>query len=75
MKNINLNLFIVQVFVTVFLALSIGLQVAMIVIGIIYKNQCAYQRNIPVWLIVGGVFGILSALLRTISTYLGQRQR
>lgn len=53
--------------ITVVFAISIALPITMIILGTIYKDDCTYQKNIPIWLIVAGSFGCLSSVLRTIS--------
>ncbi|XP_062514304.1 transmembrane protein 272-like isoform X2 [Corticium candelabrum] len=46
------------VLVTVFMALP----VSMVVMGALYKDDCKYQKYIPIYLIVGGAFGIVRTL-------------
>jgi hypothetical protein len=53
--------------ITVMFAISAALPIAMIVIGSLYKDKCPINYKIPIWLIVSGVFGCLSALVRTAS--------
>ncbi|XP_070554016.1 transmembrane protein 272-like [Ptychodera flava] len=43
--------------------LTMGIPIAMIVIGSIYLDDCPAEKNIPIYLIVCGVFTILSYLL------------
>lgn len=52
---------------TIFFAISIAMPITMIVIGAIYKDQCTIERYIPIWLIVAGVFGCISSIVRTAS--------
>ncbi|XP_040925706.1 transmembrane protein 272-like [Betta splendens] len=40
-----------------------ALPIAQIVIGSVYLNECPRQHYIPIYLIVGGVFGLFIALL------------
>ena len=43
-------------------ALLLAVPIAMVVIGSLYVNDCPLQRYIPIYLIVGGVFGLLKNL-------------
>ncbi|RNA21527.1 hypothetical protein BpHYR1_030629 [Brachionus plicatilis] len=54
-----------SLFITIFFAISSAIPIAMIVIGAIYKDDCPIDNRIPIWLIVSGVFGLLSTLIRT----------
>ncbi|XP_065176699.1 transmembrane protein 272-like isoform X2 [Sycon ciliatum] len=47
---------------TIVSCIMLGLPIAMIVIGAIYKNDCEAQRFIPIYLIVAGSFGVVRAL-------------
>ncbi|XP_045204660.1 transmembrane protein 272-like [Mercenaria mercenaria] len=52
---------------TIMLAVVMAIPVAMIVMGAIHKDDCPAERMIPIYLIVGGSFGIvknLSSLLQ-----------
>lgn len=55
---------------TIFLAILLAIPIAMIAIGAVYKDDCPAERFIPIYLIVGGVFGII----KNISS-LGQRAK
>ena len=37
---------------------------AAIVIGSVFHKKCTIQSNIPIWLIVSGVFGVLYSIMR-----------
>ncbi|KAK3099306.1 hypothetical protein FSP39_002391 [Pinctada imbricata] len=50
------------VFVTVLVGISMVLPMAMISVGVKYLSDCPVQRKIPVYLLVGGCFGILKIL-------------
>ncbi|EDO47125.1 predicted protein, partial [Nematostella vectensis] len=54
---------IVAVGCTVAIALIMAIPIAMIVIGAKYKNQCPIEDKIPIYLIVGGSFGIFRNLV------------
>ncbi|KAL4230548.1 hypothetical protein ACF0H5_010929 [Mactra antiquata] len=47
---------------TIMLAVIMAVPVAMIVIGALHKDACPAERMIPIYLIVGGSFGILKNL-------------
>jgi len=53
---------------TICVGLVLAIPISMIAIGSVYLNQCPCERFIPIYLIVGGVFGII----RNISS-MGQR--
>ncbi|XP_077148758.1 uncharacterized protein LOC143809598 [Ranitomeya variabilis] len=40
-----------------------GISIASIVVGVIYKDDCAYQPYVPIYLIVSGVFEALACLI------------
>lgn len=47
---------------TIVLAVVLAIPVTMIVLGAIHKDDCPVERMIPIYLIVGGSFGILKNL-------------
>ncbi|CAF0869729.1 unnamed protein product [Brachionus calyciflorus] len=55
-----------SIIITIIFAISSAIPITMIIIGAIYKDQCTIDHKIPIWLIVSGVFGCLSAIIRTI---------
>jgi len=55
---------------TVFIAIFLAIPISMIAIGSIYIHDCPYERFIPIYLIVGGCFGIVKHL-----SNMGQRIR
>ncbi|XP_052276729.1 transmembrane protein 272-like [Dreissena polymorpha] len=58
-------------FVTLFIGVSLALPVAMVSIGVKYLEDCPKEPRIPVYLLVGGCFGViklLSSLWRNIQT-------
>jgi hypothetical protein len=56
-----------SVLITIMFAISAALPAVMIVIGAIYINDCPINNKIPIWLVVSGAFGLLSAIIRTSS--------
>lgn len=60
------NVFCSSVSVTLSFAIGIALPLAMLIIGVIYKDECAIQEKIPIWLIVSGSIGSFQIVLRTI---------
>ena len=40
--------------------------IAMIVVGAINKNECTYNANIPIWLIVFGSVGLYMSIITII---------
>lgn len=48
---------------TIILGVTIVIPICMIVIGSIYLHECPQGEYIPVYLLVGGIFGILKQLL------------
>ncbi|KAK3099398.1 hypothetical protein FSP39_003814 [Pinctada imbricata] len=55
---------------TICLGFFLAIPISMVVMGAIYKDDCPIQRYIPIYLIVGGSFGILKNL-----TSLGQKAK
>ncbi|KAL5011692.1 hypothetical protein ScPMuIL_010243 [Solemya velum] len=49
---------------TVFLGLLLPLPLAMMAIGVKYLDECPIQPKIPVYLLVGGSFGMMKLILR-----------
>ncbi|KAK9886903.1 hypothetical protein WA026_019160 [Henosepilachna vigintioctopunctata] len=49
--------------ITIILGVTVVIPVCMITIGIVYIHDCPQGEYIPVYLIVGGLFGILKQLL------------
>ncbi|XP_045215546.1 transmembrane protein 272-like isoform X2 [Mercenaria mercenaria] len=47
---------------TICLGIFLAIPIAMIVLGAIHKDDCPAERMIPIYLIVGGSFGILKNL-------------
>ncbi|KAH3692269.1 transmembrane protein 272-like isoform X3 [Dreissena polymorpha] len=47
---------------TIMLAFVLAIPITMIVMGAIHKNDCPAERMIPIYLIVGGSFGIIKNL-------------
>ncbi|XP_022901730.2 transmembrane protein 272-like [Onthophagus taurus] len=58
---------------TVILGVTIIVPICMIVMGLIYLHECPQGEYIPVYLLVGGIFGILKQLLH-LSTRVRQRE-
>lgn len=58
---------------TVILGVTIIVPICMIVMGLIYLHDCPQGEYIPVYLLVGGIFGILKQLLH-LSTRVRQRE-
>ncbi|GJQ86648.1 hypothetical protein Trydic_g15750 [Trypoxylus dichotomus] len=58
---------------TVILGVTIIIPICMIVMGLIYLHDCPQGEYIPVYLLVGGIFGILKQLLH-LSTRVRQRE-
>ncbi|XP_063242855.1 transmembrane protein 272-like [Bacillus rossius redtenbacheri] len=58
---------------TVILGVTIVVPICMVVIGSIYLNECTQGEYIPIYLLVGGGFGILKQLLH-LSTRVRQHQ-
>lgn len=52
-----------SIFTTVFLIILIALPVSMIGFGTAYRDECPKQPNIPIYLLVGGCFGIIKVFL------------
>lgn len=46
-----------------FMAVSSGILIAMVAMGSVYLNECSAERYIPIYLIVGGCFGLLQNIL------------
>merc|ERR1712227_236077 len=51
-----------SVVLTICMGIGLIIPIAMISVGTIYKDQCPYERMIPIYLIVGGVFGVLQCI-------------
>jgi hypothetical protein len=64
---INKLIIFLVFFSIIFFGISSILPVAMLIIGILKKDQCIIQSKIPLWLIVMGAYGLGSAVLRFIS--------
>ncbi|KAK3606717.1 hypothetical protein CHS0354_005856 [Potamilus streckersoni] len=47
---------------TIMLGIAMAIPIAMIVIGVLFKNDCKAEYYIPIYLIVAGSFGILKTL-------------
>ncbi|KAJ8298059.1 hypothetical protein KUTeg_024590 [Tegillarca granosa] len=52
-----------SILTTVFLIILIALPVSMIGFGTAYRDECPKQPNIPIYLLVGGCFGIIKVFL------------
>ncbi|XP_063415173.1 transmembrane protein 272-like [Mytilus trossulus] len=50
------------VLVTVIVGLSMALPITMMSVGVKYLNECPKQKKVPVYLLVGGCFGMLKVL-------------
>ncbi|XP_077518964.1 transmembrane protein 272-like isoform X2 [Amblyomma americanum] len=48
---------------TILIGVTFIIPVSMIVIGTIYINDCPAEKYIPIFLVMGGVFGVLRTLL------------
>ncbi|KAK7097227.1 transmembrane protein 272-like [Littorina saxatilis] len=48
---------------TIFLGLILAIPIAMLVMGVIYLDDCPEERYIPIYLLVAGVFGVLRNLI------------
>lgn len=48
---------------TVAIGIVLAIPISMIVVGAIHLNDCPVERFIPIYLIVGGVFGVVQSLL------------
>ncbi|XP_065159664.1 transmembrane protein 272-like [Atheta coriaria] len=58
---------------TIILGVTIAIPICMIVMGSIYLHECPQGEYIPVYLLVGGIFGILKQLLH-LSARVRERQ-
>lgn len=58
---------------TVILGITIIIPICMIVMGSIYLHECPQGEYIPVYLLVGGIFGVLKQLLH-LSTRVRKRE-
>ena len=67
--NLNNLVFLVtnQVLTNILHVISLIIPIGMLVIGIIYKDQCKIHQQIPIWLIVAGIGGITNGLLNLTS--------
>ncbi len=54
----------IKVISTVILGLSSILPIIMLIVGLMYKDDCLIQPRIPLWLIVSGTCGLINAALR-----------
>ncbi|XP_064489750.1 transmembrane protein 272-like [Ornithodoros turicata] len=52
-----------SIFVLILKAFIAGLQIAMIVIGALYLNDCPVERFIPIYLVTGGTIGTVKIIL------------
>ncbi|XP_071545544.1 uncharacterized protein [Panulirus ornatus] len=50
------------VLMTVLLVLTLAVPGLMVIIGVQYLNECPLEPNIPIYLLVGGCFGVLKLL-------------
>lgn len=53
----------------IYLDLSIIIHITMIAIGSMHLNQCPAEKYIPIYLVVGGVFGILKNILNIVQHF------
>ncbi|XP_060065846.1 transmembrane protein 272-like [Ylistrum balloti] len=49
-------------FITVLVGISTALPITMLSVGVKYLNECPRQRKIPVYLLVGGCFGMVKII-------------
>lgn len=47
------------------LAFAFGISLTQLIIGSLYKNNCPINKMIPIYLIVAGVFGFVTAMVTT----------
>ncbi|XP_074651057.1 transmembrane protein 272-like isoform X2 [Tubulanus polymorphus] len=83
-KNSNSCLDFVKSFIVIFfgtlgctimVALVLAIPIAMIVIGSIYLHDCTIEPYIPIYLIVGGVFGVIKNLSTTAQRISNHRKK
>lgn len=48
---------------TYMLAVAVVLPIAMLIVGAIYLNDCPVQKYIPIYMLVGGIFGVGKLLI------------
>lgn len=58
---------------TVILGITIIIPICMIIMGSLYLHECPQGEYIPVYLLVGGIFGVLKQLLH-LSTHVRKRE-
>ncbi|XP_064637724.1 transmembrane protein 272-like isoform X2 [Lineus longissimus] len=59
---------------TICIALMMAIPVSMIAIGVLYLNSCNIERFIPIYLIVGGCFGVLKNLSNLVQNICNRKQ-
>jgi hypothetical protein len=69
-KNFQKNFltkFFFQVFFTVFLLISSIVPIASLIVGLISREKCTINPKIPLWLIITGIAGLATGIIRFIS--------
>jgi len=56
---------------TIIAIVLLPLHISMIIVGVVYCNDCIIQPYIPLWLAVGGSTGIFSVILLNLAAYTG----
>lgn len=60
---------------TVAIGLVLAIPLAMIIVGAIHLHDCPIERFIPIYLIVGGCFGVVQSVMTTSLRIKNQRQK
>ncbi|XP_064630558.1 transmembrane protein 272-like isoform X2 [Lineus longissimus] len=64
-----------QVWCTILTGVMLVIPISMIAVGAVFLHDCHYERYIPIYLIVGGVFSTLLNIYRLVHSALGAKKK